>query len=62
MDSKKPAKTPPDATARATRERQARQEREAAALRENLRKRKQQSRARAQEKPDQADNQTEGST
>ena len=36
----------PDMTTRAKAERQARQEREAAALRENLRKRKEQARAR----------------
>jgi hypothetical protein len=56
MTGKTPSKEKPSATARAEAERVARQAREAAALRENLRKRKQQMRAR--EKPDQ----TEGST
>jgi hypothetical protein len=56
MTEKPPNKPKPAATARADAERAARQAREAAALRENLRKRKQQ--ARAREKPDQ----TAGST
>jgi len=57
MTEKPRDKAKPDTTSRAEAERIARQEREAAALRENLRKRKAQ--ARAREKPD---DQTAGST
>jgi hypothetical protein len=46
MDTKPPTKSHPAATARAQAEAEVRRKREAAALRENLRKRKEQARAR----------------
>ncbi len=47
-----PSKTPPTLTPKAEAEQQARRDREAAALRENLRRRKAQSRARQDTEPE----------